>query len=113
MVDEADDPAQNIDADEGAGGGAGPAGSAPGVAPAAGRPAIPPLDAGRLGFLALLIAILLGGDVGIYAWLSSQSLSTEASRIAEVTVLVCAFGTVTLLLFLGSVILRSLDLGAP
>ncbi|MBA2381505.1 MAG: hypothetical protein H0V73_05270 [Chloroflexi bacterium] len=66
---------------------------------------------GRVGAIALMIALALLG-VGItYIVIALNPQSTFG--LNEVIVLIAGFVTVTLVLYLGTLILRSLDLGSP
>lgn len=65
----------------------------------------------RMISIALIIGAAFLGLAVLYAWISSNP--GPAIGIGEVIVLIAGFVTVTLLLYLGTLILRSLDLGAP
>ena len=65
-----------------------------------------------MGTLVLLLVILLAallGDVLLYVFITAQPAE---GHLNEVVVLVGGFGTVVLLLYIGTVVLRALDLGA-
>jgi len=102
MVDEAEVPGQDIDEE--------PSAEAPS------RPVVTPssaLSGRRLTGLTIALLALLSGNVIAYQFFARQGVSTSSAWIGEVILLIAGFATVTLLLFLGSVILRSLDLGTP
>lgn len=75
------------------------------------NPADQSIGVKRAGLLALMIGIGVVVAAGVY-FLVGRYPGPEATA-PEVVVLIAGFVTVTLLLYLGSIILRALDLGAP
>src|SRR3954453_1474140 len=73
---------------------------------------LPDLPLMRVSLLGGAISLLLAGDVLTYVLLSNGS-SDGVVGFREIVVLIGGFGTLTLLLYLGAVILRALDLGSP
>jgi hypothetical protein len=73
---------------------------------------LPELPLMRVALLVVAIALLLAGDVLTYVLLSNGS-SDGVVGFREIVVLIGGFGTLTLLLYLGAVILRAIDLGSP
>jgi hypothetical protein len=67
----------------------------------------------RMWSLAGILGLAGLGGAALYIWITTNPVSTGSVGVGEVIILIAGFVTVTLLLYLGTLILRSLDLGAP
>jgi hypothetical protein len=67
----------------------------------------------RMWSLAAILGLAGAGGAALYIWISTNPSTTGSVGVGEVIILIAGFVTVTLLLYLGTLILRSLDLGAP
>jgi hypothetical protein len=69
------------------------------------------VTSGRLWSIGVMIGVVMAGVVGVYILLTLNPQSTFGQN--EVIVLIAGFVTVTLVLYMGTMVLRALDLGSP